>query len=158
MSRYLSFVFLSILFFNASAAGQFPRGCEVTGFGYSNNFLVLNEKGDQTLYLIQNRSDQKIELERHDTRETFMSPKLQSKLDSTSWAAFASDVGNMFFKCYVHADNNTAQINCSDVLEVCQYPRVKFAISNMGNYWISTNKPQEQVIKDAIAKGIYLRW
>jgi len=139
-------------------AANFPHGCEVSGFGFSDNFLILNELGDQTLFLIQNRSDKQVELERYETRDVFMSPQLQSKLEPSNWAAFASDVSNLHFKCFVHENDNTAMINCGDVLEVCQYPRVKFALSNMGNYWVSTNKPQDQVIKDASAKGIYLRW
>ncbi|AHE67071.1 hypothetical protein [Legionella oakridgensis] len=141
-----------------AATTVFPRGCEVSGFGYSDNYLILNDKGEQTFYLIQNRSDTQIELERHETREVFMSPTLKSKLDPSQWAAFASDLENLHFKCFTHQDNNVAMVNCNDVLEVCQYPRVKFALSNMGNYWVSTNKPQAQVIKDAVAKGILLRW
>ncbi|HAT9099651.1 TPA: enhanced entry protein EnhB, partial [Legionella pneumophila subsp. pneumophila] len=136
----------------------FPRGCEVTGFGYSENYLILNETGNQTYYLIQNRSDSKIELERFDNSDAFMIPPLQASLDPMSWAAFASDVKNLNFKCYKHVDENTALVDCRDVLEVCQYPRVKFALSNMGNYWISTNKSQNEVIQESVAKGIYLKW
>ncbi|HAT7851221.1 TPA: enhanced entry protein EnhB, partial [Legionella pneumophila] len=117
-----------------------------------------NETGNQTYYLIQNRSDSKIELERFDNSDAFMIPPLQASLDPMSWAAFASDVKNLNFKCYKHVDENTALVDCRDVLEVCQYPRVKFALSNMGNYWISTNKSQNEVIQESVAKGIYLKW
>lgn len=137
---------------------SFPRGCEVTGFAYQQNFLVLNESGDQSYYLIQNRTDAKIELERHETSEAFMTPPLQATLDPMNWAAFASDVKNLNFKCYKHQEENTSMVNCSEVLDVCQYPRVRFALSNMGNYWISENKTQDEVIKDSVAKGIYLKW
>ncbi|HHL3491632.1 TPA: enhanced entry protein EnhB [Legionella pneumophila] len=140
------------------AASIFPRGCEVTGFGYSENYLILNETGNQTYYLIQNRSDSKIELERFDNSDAFMIPPLQASLDPMNWAAFASDVKNLNFKCYKHVDENTSLVDCRDVLEVCQYPRVKFALSNMGNYWISTNKSQNEVIQESVAKGIYLKW
>ncbi|KGP63862.1 enhanced entry protein EnhB [Legionella norrlandica] len=140
------------------AASIFPRGCEVTGFGYSENYLILNETGNQAYYLIQNRSDSKIELERFDNADAFMSPPLQATLDPLSWAAFASDVKNLNFKCYKHMDDNTSLVDCREVLEVCQYPRVKFALSNMGNYWISTNKSQSAVIQESVAKGIYLKW
>ena len=27
----------------AQADSSFPRGCEVTGFGFNNNYLILNE-------------------------------------------------------------------------------------------------------------------
>ena len=142
---------------NSFAAG-FPRGCEVVGFGYSDNYLILNEKGSQTLYLIQNHSDKTIELEHHETGDIFMSPKLHSKLEPSNWSAFASDEENFHFKCSSIEGDANIDINCSDVLDICQYPRVKYAVSNMGNYWISTNKPQSQVIQDAVAKGILLRW
>lgn len=142
----------------ARAVSTFPRGCEVSGFGYNNNNLILNENGEQAYYLIQNRSDAQIELERHDTGEAFMTPPLQATLDSMNWAAFASDVKNLNFKCYKHVDENTSVVNCQDVLEICQYPRVRFALSNMGNYWISANKSQNGVIQDSVDKGIYLKW
>lgn len=140
------------------AAEAFPRGCEVTGFGYSQNHLIVNDSGEQAFYLIQNRSDRDIELQRIETREEFMTPPLTAKLKSGNWAAFASDIQNLHFQCFQVEGENTSRIDCRDALEVCQYPRVKFALSNMGNYWVSTNKPQRQVINDATAKGIYLRW
>lgn len=139
-------------------AATFPKGCEVTGFAYTNNNLVLNEKGDQTYYLVQNRSGSQVELERHETGDVFMSPPLHAVLDPMNWGAFASDVRNINFKCYKHLDENTSLIDCRDVLDVCQYPRVKFALSNMGNYWIASNKSQNEVIQESVAKGIYLKW
>lgn len=154
----LTAITLSSFIAGATNAATLPHGCEVTGFGFSENYLVLNELGDQAFYLIQNHSDKQIELERFETQDVFMSPKLQTKLDPNNWAAFASDVKNLHFKCFTHENDNTAIINCSDVMDVCQYPRVKFALSNMGNYWVSTNKPQDVVIKDAAAKGIFLHW
>lgn len=148
----------AILISTVNAASVFPRGCEVSGFGYDQNLLILNETGAQSYYLIQNRSDSKIELERHDNADAFMSPPLQADLEPSNWAAFASDVQNVNFKCYKHVEDNTSLVNCKDVLEVCQYPRVRFALSNMGNYWISINKPQQNIIQDSVAKGIYLKW
>lgn len=158
--KKITFIFICfyIISGNVHAESKFPRGCEVTGFAYQDNYLILNETGKQTFYLIQNVSDSTLELERHETRDVFMSPSLKKKINPSRWAAFASDVQCLHFKCYSHKKNNIAMVNCSDVLEVCQYPRVKFALSNMGNYWVSANKPQSKVIKDAIAKGILLRW
>lgn len=152
---------LSVLLLMAQplqAANQYPRGCEAAGFTYQEHFLILNDEGKQTFYLIQNMSDRPIMLERHETKEVFLSPSLKSKLSPKKWSAFAADVPHLHFKCYQHEGNQTALVNCGDVLDVCQYPRVKFALSNMGNYWVSTNKAQSKVIKDAIAKGILLRW
>lgn len=159
VSNHLSFtLLLSSLIVTSTHAENFPRGCEVTGFGYNQNLLMLNESGDQSFYLIQNRSGSKIELERYDNDDSFMSPPLQATFEPMAWGAFASDVKNLNFKCYIHNQENTSITNCREVLDVCQYPRVKFALSNMGNYWISSNKSQSEVIHDSVAKGIYLKW
>ena len=141
----------------------FPRGCETNGFVFYRDFLVVNEHGKQTFYLIQNHSNQTIEMEHFETKaDTFMSPKLEAKLAPTHWSAFASDVEQLYLRCYLQAKDNSKEnrvvVNCGDFLSVCQYPRVKFALSNQGSYWVSTDKTQYQVIQDATAKGIFLHW
>lgn len=151
-------LFTSIISSASFCAKSYPKGCEVTGFGYSQNYLVLNAEGKQTYYLIQNRTDKAIEIERHETREVFMSPKLKTKLTPYKWAAFASDVENIHLKCFTKSGENSAAVKCEDALDVCQYPRVKFALSNMGNYWVSADKPLDMIIKDSVKKGILLRW
>ena len=141
-----------------SAYCQFPRGCEVTGFSYIDNRLMLNETGNQTFYLIQNKSDATILLTRHETKNVFMSPNLKKTLEPKRWAAFASDEQNMHFNCLEKQNDSLVSIDCRETLEVCQYPRVKFALSNMGNYWVAANMSKNQVMKEAIAKGILLHW
>lgn len=139
-------------------AESFPHGCEVTGFGYNGQDLVVNDNGNQAFYMIQNRSERDIELQRVETREVFMSPQLTVKLNPSNWAAFASDIQGMQFECAYIQEPSNEKVDCREVLDVCQYPRAKFALSNMGNYWVSTNKAQRQIINDAAGKGIYLHW
>lgn len=163
MSRFIhinTFILFSALFMmnNAHAGSAFPRGCEVTGFAYSQNYLMLNETGKQEYYLIQNHSDALIELEHQASDEAFMSPPLHATFEPMTWGAFASDVKNLNFKCYKRRDESTTVVDCRDVLDICQYPHVRFALSNMGNYWISFNKSQNAVIQESVAKGIYLKW
>lgn len=149
---------------NFSVAGPqastlFPKGCESSGFVFYKNFLVLNEHGNQAFYLIHNNTEQTVELEHFETNaDAFMSPKLEAKLTSMHWSAFASDVAQMYFQCFVHDKEERVAVNCENFLNVCQYPRVRFALSNQGSYWVSTDKVQKQVISDANAKGIFLRW
>ena len=151
-------VVLNLLAFHALAAGLFPRGCEVRGFGFQQSFVTFNDTGLQTLFLIQNRSMTSIELERINSERSFMSPKLQSKLNPGQWAALASDVNNTHFRCISRREEDVIPLDCREVLQICQYPRVKFALSNMGSYWVSTNKSLQQVVNEASAKGIYLKW
>lgn len=139
-------------------AEPFPRGCEVKGFGFSNGQLIVNDTGRQAFYIIRNRSTIPIQMQRVETHNVFMSPPLTAKLDGLSSAAFASDIMNFHFECLNTDPENIQPINCADVLDICEYPRVKFALSNMGNYWVSVNKTQQEVINDAVGKGIYLKW
>jgi hypothetical protein len=154
----LLFATTVVFFCGKVVANNFPRGCEVTGFGFNQHYLILNENGEQSFYLLQNRSPVRVELQRYEPREVFMSPPLTAKLDPSNWAAFASDIGNLHFQCFVNENDTAVKIDCRDVLEICQYPRVKFALSNMGNYWVSTNKTQAEVINEAANKGILLHW
>ncbi len=87
-----------------------------------------------------------------------MSPSLFVKLEPGSWAAFASDMPYLTFECRTTENEQTKLINCAEALEICEYPRAKFALSNMGNYWVSANKPQRDIVNDAASKGIYLHW
>jgi hypothetical protein len=144
---------------HAEPATSFPRGCEATGFVFYRDFLVLNEHGNQTFYLMQNIANQTVELEHFETKtDAFMSPKLEAKIASNHWSAFASDVSQLYFRCYSQKNGERAVVNCGEYLRVCQYPRVRFALSNQGSYWVSTDKIQSQVIKDATVKGIFLHW
>ena len=153
-----SILFSAVLLSSANAAGSFPKGCEVSGFGYNQSNLILNETGKQAYYLIQNHSDTAIELEHQSPQDAFMSPPLHATLDSQAWGAFASDIKNLNFKCYRRVNEEVTAIDCRDVLDICQYPRVRYALSNMGNYWVSFNKSQAGVIQDSVTKGIYLKW
>ena len=158
IKRLASLGLISLIASSIHASG-FPRGCEASGFNFSDNYLILNQAGRQTFFLMQNRSNQSIQLERHETHDVFMSPEMEANLAPGSWAAFASDEQNLHFQCSIKKDESkTDRVDCSAVLDICQYPRARFALSNMGNYWVSTNRPQNLVIKEAVAKGIYLKW
>lgn len=159
LTTVILFILLHISIANAKNSSIYPKGCEERGFGYSGEFLVLNETGEQTFYLIQNKSNHQIELENHEVeQDVFMSPKLETKIFANRWAAFASDVKTMHFACFAYDKKQKIPVQCEEVLNVCQYPRVKFASSNMGNYWVSTNKAQSLVVRESIRKGIFLRW
>lgn len=158
MFKHVIFLSMLLSLSLSTAFAAFPRGCEVTGFAYSGTNLIVNNQGDQTFYLIQNRSPEHVELRRLASPDDFMTPPLTAKIAPEHWAAFASDIQNFPFQCFTLQENNTAKVDCRDVLDICQYPRVKFALSNMGNYWVSVDKEQQQTIKEATGKGIYLRW
>lgn len=153
------FLLISLFYYSISMATGFPNGCKITeDFGWSGAEVLLNETGRQAFYLIRNKSNSIIELQRNETREVFMSPPLLATIRPGNSAAFASDTPNLRFKCYKQEATNTELTECQAALDICHYPFARFAASNMGTYWVSTDKPQGSVIQDSVAKGIYLRW
>ena len=103
----LHLLFLVIALFmclacSAAFSTGLPKGCEHTGYEFDDPFVILNQSGDQTFYLIENVANSKIELQKHETEDIFMSPPLIAILEKGKWAAFASDVRNIHFQCFIH--------------------------------------------------------
>lgn len=158
-SKILLFLFTLLLYpIYYLHADPLPHGCEIKDFNYYNQNIVLNDTGQQAFYLIQNHSNRSIRMQRIETRNVFMSPPLTAKIDPMSWGAFASNISNFHFQCFILENENLFPAACSTVIEICKYPRARFAQSNQGNYWVSINKSQQQVLNDAVSKGIYLKW
>jgi hypothetical protein len=153
-----AFILSASIALPTAALADFPRGCESSGFGYDDPYVIFNDTDQQTYFLIQNHAALPIQLERVETEDTFMSPKLESKLQPARWSAFASDMSHVHFQCFTQTEGTPTLVNCREVLTICQYPRAKFALSNKGTYWVSTNKPQKTIIHDSTHKGILLRW
>lgn len=159
-------VLISFLFFSPLilAATTFPRGCEAVGFQYINNEIKLqpvkNEKNEvQTLYLLHNQAKFIIEVQNKVDKELIVAPIWKVSLRQKRWAAFAIDKKSILFNCKKPERNGTvAAINCQDVLAICQYPRAKFSLSNLGTYWVTNNRSKNEVVRRASGKGILLRW
>lgn len=132
----------------------FPKGCEQVGYHFDGDELILNEDNEQTLYFIENNSNYRLQLKYDEKRNVFMSVGWQTVLNKKKWAAFASDTKAQHFQCSI----KDKKVRCHTHLRVCQYPRVKFAMSNMGSYWVATNVSLWQAKRTAIKKGILLRW
>lgn len=154
--KILFFLLCSNLLF--AAQGLFPRGCEVSGFGFDGTNVTVNDQGIQAYFLMHNRSGEVIELERVKEPHAFMSPPLVARFFPNNWAAFASDMPDFHFQCFYIRKDARVKADCREVLDVCRYPRVRFALSNMGNYWVSVNRSQKEVISESTEKGIYLKW
>lgn len=142
-----------------SAATIFPHGCESTDFQFHQGNLILNPQGEQRLFMIYNHTLSQLEIKRFLSEDEFMMANFLVYLGAGNWSAFASNITNLQFECSSKTeDGATTKVDCAQFLDVCVYPRAKFAVSNMGNYWVSANKQQQDVVNDAATKGIYLHW
>lgn len=166
--RYLGIYVISFVFFMsldayASKTMKFLHGCEEIGHEFQRGKLafipVQESEEDQTLYFIHNVSYDRIKIESQKTYTTSLYPIWETTINSDNWAAFAVDRDNITFKCYEDDYGEfTREVNCRDVVEVCQFPRAKFAEHNQGNYWISTNRSKYGTRNEVIRKGVLLKW
>ncbi len=160
MIHKLFCILFFILFSSVINANQLglPRGCEAIGFEFKDNNIILNQLNEQSIYFIQNISQSIIYLLHQEKTQVFMSLSWQAKLNKNLWATLALNEANMNFNCNKITKGQISIVNCTDVIRVCQYPRVKFTLSNQGTYWISKNKKLRQSMSKAIKKGILLSW
>ncbi len=136
----------------------FFLGCHPVGFAFSENGIILNpltvEDQQQTLYLFHNRSIADIKIKANEQVDPNLVPSLTVKLNGDSWGAFATLKSGLVFLCYT---DQGAQVNCQNVLEVCQYPRAKFSGANNGTYWVSSNQTKFAARDEVVHKGILLK-
>lgn len=142
----------------AVIAGPFPGGCVSDNYRFDNQYLFLNKFGQQTVFMLQNKANAPIYIERVQTKDAFMTPSFRVSLDSNAWGAFSSESQNLPFACYTVTDESKHYVNCEKYVQLCHYPHAVFAVNNKGNYWISSNKTRTDAIRDAVATGIYLKW
>lgn len=162
--RVLLSVVLSLAFLanSAMAARDFPRGCEAIGYEFQDGQLVLQpkpEEGQQALYMIHNISNDNIVIANEPPEDAIVAAVWETDVKRYRWASFAMNKSDVRFNCNVVKYRDDKQkVNCADVVKVCTYPRAKFALGNMGTYWVTTNKSQSDAVRKAIQKGILLRW
>ena len=168
-----SMVFFMILMIGVSAAlfvsessakptAKFPHGCKEVGYVFENSRVILRPMvidSKQTLYFFYNKSYYEIYLKYQKPSHLTFSADHKTYIDGDRWTALAMDESEMQFTCsLVNGTRPMGQIDCARVLEVCQYPRAKFADSNMGIYWVIENSGLWRTIRKAIEVGILLRW
>ena len=161
MIKKLAILFLLSICLTKLQAAEllgFPRGCEAMGFEYDNESVVFNHHGAQTLYFIQNISNSIIEIKHKSKSPVVVDLGWQATLAQKRWAGFAINEANMLFNCQSLDKGKVHPVTCHEVIRICQYPRVKFTLSNQGNYWIDRNKSLRKVMSKAINRGILLSW
>lgn len=141
----------------------YPTGCETVGFSYEHGALLLasNTKATpQSMYFIHNVSKRSIEF--HQARDGSHPYIMHSHttLRPNQWAAYATDQTETKFICTTASKKKYQGrvLDCKKLLKICQYPKVKFALNNRGNYWATTNKTKNSAVRTVIRQGTLLRW
>lgn len=166
ISSFILLFLLSLFTITLSAEDKpkkFFPGCHEVGHEFVNGRLVLKpvqvEDYDQTLYFVHNLSYDRVKLQYDRDSGSAIYPLWGASLKADRWASFATDKDDLQFQCFSDYSSGFSEpINCDSVIEVCQFPRAKFAEHNRGNYWIPSNKSKYSTRNDAIRYGILLRW
>lgn len=149
-------------FIYAKEKRKFPRGCRPIGFDFKDQYLLLKSEAEehpQTLYLLHNTSRYDIQLSLVNNNNLIKTPRFENTIKSKLWGAFATDEPEMKFSCHIKSKHHDDRmVDCSNIFEICQYNRAKFADNNMGNYWVVNSNTLRKTVYKAITYGILLRW
>lgn len=166
---------------------RFPHGCRHMGYGYKDGLLILkpipndsikpkktemaaNEEEQkpqrkpekppevpiQTLYLIHNLSGNSIHLRTKKLPDVPFSPTHENTIRPNQWAALAVNQKELQFTCAMAGTGE--MMDCTNMFELCQYNRAKFAAHNQGTYWVIKSGSRGQAKYGSIRNGILLKW
>jgi len=162
---------------------RFPHGCRHMGYGYQDGLLILKpipndsikpkktetlankeqqkpikpeEIPVQTLYLLHNLSSHSIYLRTKKLPDVPFSPTHENTVRPNQWAALAVNQKELQFTCAMAGTGE--KIDCTNMFELCQYNRAKFASHNQGTYWVIKSGSRGQAKYGSIRNGILLKW
>lgn len=152
-----------ISFPSYAARNLYPKGCEPKGYEYKDLALIFKPVGPteklQTLFLVHNISNYPVKLISQKLRHQAFAPKFKHIIDGQNWAVFVTNSSETHFKCVANNGYDSgAHVDCSQVLQICQYPRAKFAVHNRGTYWLAQTYSMKEAVRSAVKNGILLRW
>lgn len=132
---------------------RFPLGCENVGFSYKDKNVLLKPiltNQQQTIYFIHNLSPNTLHFESLKPADDLYALTYQTDIDPQRWAAFAFDFPQILFTCSIRqAGGEMKQLDCSTLLDICEYPCVKFPDHGEGDYWASENSSLSETIYNA---------
>ena len=164
----ITILVLTVGFANAAKAKKeidkpYPTGCEAVGFSYKYGVLLLKsntESTPQSIFFLHNISKKAIEFYQvRDGSHPYIMHS-HNTLGPDQWAAYATDQSETKFICTTASKTKYQGgiLDCEKSLKICQYPKVKFALNNRGNYWATTNQTKNSAVKTVIRQGTLLRW
>jgi len=149
---------------NATAASKeqrFPHECTAQGYQltpYSVTFTPTAKYHPQALYFVKNISNKNVNLLQTRTGDEDYVNYLQNTIKPNLWSSLALDEPETTFICTT-TNNRTGKpfaIDCSKVLDICEFTRVRFGENHRGNYWISHNKSMRATFNSTKWHGVLM--
>lgn len=143
---------------NSWGAPKPPNNCLDSQYQYIDEQLLLSPlvtEPIQRLYLVKNTSPDTVILT-HTNEDYLVSLGWRSKIDKDRWSAFGVDTSDFLIDCKRQDGETILPIACEAVLAVCYIPDTRFALSSLGSFWVSENKPLNQALVEVRRKGVKL--
>ena len=123
---------------------RYPYGCFPIGYHFEYFNLILTPTAKvypQAVYFIHNISNRSVNLFQTRTGKEPYTVHINSTIQARYWSVLASDEKKSKYICTNDAKNLVGHdvINCSKVLDICEYPYVRFGDNHHGNYWALEN-------------------
>jgi hypothetical protein len=168
--RYCLKIFLAILLIinlTSYALGQserdddnhFPDGCNKIGYKFELKTLYVipeHTGARQSLYMIFNSSHDPITLYQlkkdNNTRNMYMNHKIAPQ----RWGVLATSELDLKFTCTKPSrDSRYGEIvDCAEVLQLCEFDKVRFGLNNRGNYWLTDSFTRNAGVRAIVHYGI----
>lgn len=162
MSKGMIFYSCLLLVCITVDARRFPIGCNNTGYSFNYNTVQIEtgeNNSQQTMYFVHNVAKQPITLYQMRTGEEPYVIHINNSIEAKQWAVYATDESLSRFICTVPSNQSRygSIVNCSDVLEICQYTNAVFAPNGFGNYWAVSSMELSDAQAEVIAQGDLLK-
>ncbi|AAO90650.1 enhanced entry protein [Coxiella burnetii] len=145
--KFLVLLGAALYFLIPGAEGKilrYPYGCYPMGYKFNYYNLILQPTGryhPQTIYFIHNVSKQAISLFQARSNDEPYIIHINTTIAPNAWSVLATDEKKVKYIC-TNGGNDILKlkiINCSKVLDICEFPRTRFGDNNRGNYWAVEN-------------------
>lgn len=140
---------------------RFPSRCYPQGFDYHHKVLHFHPHSDdnvQSMYFIHNISNSSVTLRQMRTGDEPFALNLNNTIRPNNWGVFAGRDKVIKYFCTKEKPGREYGeiIDCSKVLDICEYPNIEFAIINRGSYWVESSASMRSAQRSAIRKGALL--
>lgn len=140
---------------------RFPHGCFQKGYQFDYHHVIFRPTAKfqpQTVYFIHNVSNKKIKLFQSRTGNEPYVMHVNTAVLPNRWSVYATDEKKSKFICAVARKKGLHDrvVNCSRVLDICEFPWTRFGDNHRGNYWPIVNRSRGGAFRAMRYHGVVL--
>ena len=140
-----SFLVSDVVVSGKKESKRVPHGCFQQGYQFDYFHVIFTPTAKfhpQTVYFVHNVSKRSVKLfQSREGNEPYVM-HINTTIIPKRWSVYATDEKKSKFICAVKNKKGLHDqvIDCSKVLDVCEFPWTRFGDNHRGNYWALTNR------------------